>query len=163
MQVELLNQNSNPGLSLENANMISLKLTIGNVKRIYCGIYCGQETVHSGCVLNSNEQIVNHSSIPKPCERKLKCHLNESTETDMSFWEQSSQHKCQRTEEPRNVNLNVTGTFIFCKSHLLKTVSQITKWYLEKWRSNFTAPSQIFFKTLEVKNRGRPQELQEGD
>lgn len=45
----------------------------------------GQEMMHSKRVLNFKEQIVNQSPIPKICERKLKCHLNQSIETDMSF------------------------------------------------------------------------------
>lgn len=117
----------------------------------------GQETVHSECVLHFKEQIVNQSSIPKTRGRKLKCHLNKSTETDMSFWEQSSQHKYQRIWEPRNVNLNATGTLIFCKSHLLKTVSQMTEWYLEKWRSNFISPSWIFSRPWRLKVEVGPE------
>lgn len=72
----------------------------------------GQETGLCKSVLNSNEQIVNQSPTPKSCERKLKCHLNKPAETDVSFGELSSQHRSQRIAGPRNVNLNVTETFL---------------------------------------------------
>lgn len=111
----------------------------------------GQETVHSEFVVNFQEQILNQSPIAKTCERKLKCQLNKSAEMGMSFWKQSSQHKYQRIEEPRNVNLNVIGTFIFCKSHLSKTAPKMTEWYLEKWRSDLISSSWIFARPKKLK------------
>ena len=52
----------------------------------------GQETVHLNLYFASKNKLAIIAQ-SQSRERKLKCHLYKSTETDMSFWEQSSQHK----------------------------------------------------------------------